>query len=126
MFESKPKLISQQATTHGPTKCQAVDSLNQITEDPSLIATYLIKFDGLSYNSDTLTPITNINELNPLINEQMEKEGAQKEFLVCAKTLQFIQLCHSVKHLKINFYEICQHKVSKNFYLCNIFFKFLE
>ena len=93
-----------------PTKCQAVNTLYDITTDSSLIASYLVKFSGPSYNSDTLISITDYAN-NPFINEQYEKEGLNKEFLVCGKSLQFAQLCHSVKHLKMNFYEICQQKV---------------
>ena len=110
LFESRPKLLSQQASTDTPTRCQAVQNTTEHFTDNSLIASYLVKFSGQSYNVDTLLPITEFSN-NPLIDEQMEKEGMNKEFLVCSKTLQFAQLCHSVKHLKMNFYEICQQKV---------------
>lgn len=112
MFETKPKLMSQEATVHTGTKCQAVSTPVDIATDSSLMATYIVKFSGQSYNPDTLIPITDFTN-NPMVNEQYEKEGSNKEFLVCAKSLKFAQLCHSVKHLKINFYEICQQKIEQ-------------
>lgn len=112
LFETKPKLISQEATVHAGTKCQAVSKSEDIATDSSLIANYLVKFSGQSYNPDTLIPITD-HANNPLFNEQYEKEGLNKEFLVCAKSLKFAQLCHSIKHLKMNFYEICQQKIEQ-------------
>lgn len=112
LFETKPKLISQEATVHTGTKCQAVNKPDDIATDSSLTANYLVKFSGQSYNPDTLIPITDYAN-NPLVNEQYEKEGLNKEFLVCAKSLKFAQLCHSIKHLKINFYEICQQKIEQ-------------
>lgn len=54
-----------------------------------------------------------------MLNEQMEKDGINKEFFICKKTLQFAQLCHSLKHLKMHFYEICQQKVGISLNLVN-------
>lgn len=114
LFETKPKLVSQTATTNQPTKCQAISCTDDILSESSLIASYLVKFNGATYNSDTLMPVNdlNVNSDSPLVNAQMEKDGLNKEFFICPRTMQFAQLCHSVRHLKMHFYEICQNKVN--------------
>ena len=122
LFETKPKLITQQINnSRMSTRCQATlfshatISLEELSKDQALVAEYIVTFGGQSYNSDTLMPITDL--VTPIsnalfLNEQMEKEALNKEFFVCTKNLQFTQLCHSLKHLKMHFYEICQQKVT--------------
>ena len=108
LIETKPKLISQNVQTESRCKCQALVFVNNqdLLYDEQYTAQYLVKFAGHPYSQENLLPIDNSVNSN-----QLDKDSLNKEFLVCAKTLQFTQLCHTVKHLKINFYEICQQKV---------------
>ena len=107
LVETKPKLISQILQSEPRCRCQGIVFLNNdLLYDDQFTAQYVVKFAGHSYSQDNLLPMdTNTNSSN------LDKDSMNKEFFVCSKTLQFAQLCHTVKHLKINFYEICQQKV---------------
>lgn len=107
MLETKPKLISQSIQTEN-CQCHALVFLtgNDLLHDGQHTAQFLIKFTGHTYSQDNLLPIDDsLNNSN-----QIDKDLLNKEFLVCAKTLQFTQLCHDIKHLKMNYCEICQQK----------------
>lgn len=114
LIETKPKLISQSVQTDTRCRCQAILFLQQndlILYDDQFTAQYVVKFAGQEYNNENLLPASS--------DASATKES--KEFLVCAKTLQFAQLCHTIKHLKFNFYEICQQKVIKKIFF-SLFF----
>jgi len=111
LIETKPKLITQNIQTESRIKCQALVFMTgsqDFSYDEQYTAQYLIKFTGHSYSQENLLPIETITSSD---SNQLDKDSMNKEFLICAKTLQFTQLCHTVKHLKINFYEICQQKI---------------
>lgn len=113
LFETKPKLISQNLQSEARCKCQALVFLNNdLLYDDQYTAQYVIKFTGNSYNQDNLLPI-DVTTMSDATHStvQLDKDSINKEFLVCPKTLQFVQLGHMIKHLKINFYEICQQKI---------------
>ncbi len=114
LFETKPKLISQNLQSEARCKCQALVFLNNdLLYDDQYTAQYVIKFTGTSYNQDNLLPIDDVTTMSDASHStvQLDKDSINKEFLVCPKTLQFVQLGHMIKHLKIQFYEICQQKI---------------
>ncbi len=64
-------------------------------------------------SNKVLLPIDDVTTMSDASHStvQLDKDSINKEFLVCPKTLQFVQLGHMIKHLKIQFYEICQQKI---------------
>lgn len=63
----------------------------------------LVKFSGSLYNSDTLLPLVNTNQNDDFDDKQ--------QFFICSKVFNLIRLMHSLRHFKINYYEICSKKV---------------
>ena len=103
LIETKPKLITQNIQTESRIKCQALVFMTgsqDFSYDEQYTAQYLIKFTGHSCSQENLLPIETITSSD---SNQLDKDSMNKEFLICAKTLQFTQLCHTVKNLKINF-----------------------
>ena len=67
----------------------------------------LVKFSGSLYNSDTLLPLVNTNQNDDFDDKQ--------QFFICSKVFNLIKLMHSLRHFKINYYEICSKKVRLDF-----------
>lgn len=107
LLDNKPKLIIQKVEFDGPSK-KKCESLNYYCDEESLIcnvldAKYLLQFEGILYDADTLQQIIPLNS-NGL--------DADKQFFVCSKMCNLVNLLHSLKHFKYTYLEICSQKVS--------------
>ncbi|CAF0805997.1 unnamed protein product [Brachionus calyciflorus] len=111
LLEHKPKLLIQKVAFDNVQiqklkKCESFNFFYDIStngsaiglDDSVLNVNYLVQFSGNLYDSDTLVPLagTNLND---------------KQFLVCAKMCNFVNLLHSLKHFKIAYLEICSQKI---------------
>jgi len=125
---------SSSSSSSSIAKCQSLlyenyqENLND-TIDKLLASSYAVSFDGKCYNSETLVA---------LINERgggggggaaedvvmVEDNGGDiGEFFLCSKMFNLIRLMHSIKHFKINCYEICGKKVCTHFLFYSVFFR---
>ena len=115
LLEHKPKLLIQKVAFDNVQiqklkKCESLnyyyDYTNGTTnfDDSVINVSYLVQFSGNLYDSDTLVPLagTGVND---------------KQFLVCTKICNLVNLMHSLKHFKISYLEVCSQKVNGNFFL---------
>ena len=115
----KPELILviSNAENSANIKCESFvytnyqDHLNAEL-DKLLMASCIIKFAGRSYNADTLETLNDSQEnVGMCLYINANKDG---EFFLCSKMFNIIKTLHSLKHFKINFYQICSKKVINN------------
>jgi hypothetical protein len=79
-------------------------------------SSYLIKFDGMLYDFDSLIALSDV------VNNEYQNLD-DKGFLICEKMFKFISLLHSLKHFKFNLYELCCQKVIQVFFMVSLFCK---
>ena len=136
LLENKPKLEINMNVTSSSTnkKCESLmyEDMDGLDDELDLLNNYdltllisqqhLIKFTGHSYNLDNLQyynknndeisdTIDLINNSNGYTNNNSNSH-TNGQFFVCSKMLNITQMLHSLRHFKINYFELCSQKVS--------------
>jgi len=93
-LDEKPKMDTIALDTNMVAECEALDQADKKSSE------FKVKLYGSEYSSETLLPVEPKSNIENL-----------KEFCVCSKAVQLAKSYHSVKHLKINFYEYASQKI---------------
>jgi hypothetical protein len=136
LLENKPKLeINMNTSPSANKRCESLiyedevdDGLDLLNNyDLTLVSQHLIKFTGHSYNLDNLQHYNknndDISDTIDLINNFTgntndgftHSTSPAGQFFICSKILNITQLLHSLRHFKINYFELCSQKASLYF-----------